>query len=419
VAYRWPAGTTFKRIELEVEDRSCPVCHRYMHVCDHRYHSLWTFEGPTQVVNRLVRCPDTSCQSRGRTFSPAAELSISMPRWCIGWDVLCWLGHRRFARHWSIPQLRLELKDTHRIALSDDAIEHYIGLYQTMLAARQQDPGRLAEAYRDIESLVLTIDGLQPEKGHETFYVVRARTSKRVWCAEPLLASAEPEVRRLIVLARQWAERLAKPVGVWMSDKQDAFVKAIGTEFPTTPHRYCHNHFLRDVAKPVLELDSQTKVKMRSKVRGLRTIERRVLEDRRHTAALEPAPAPGPPQADETPRVAIPEAAAPAAWARRDLGAGRTAKALDTPARAVTAAPDVKNEAGEVVLGYCAAVRGMLNDDQGGPLHPPGIRMSEALQEVRESLERNLQAQKGGRQSRCCNVSSVALTADWMSHARP
>src|SRR5499427_9892265 len=73
VAYRWPAGTTFKRIELEVEDRLCPVCHRYMHVCDHRYHALWTFEGPTQVVNRLVRCPDTSCQSRGRTFSPEAE----------------------------------------------------------------------------------------------------------------------------------------------------------------------------------------------------------------------------------------------------------------------------------------------------------------------------------------------------------
>ena len=173
MAYRWPVGTTFKRIALEVEDRSCPVCHRYMHVCDHRYHALWTFEGPTQVVNRLVRCPDTSCQSRGRTFSPEAELSISMPRWCLGWDVLCWLGHRRFARHWSVPQLRLELKDTHQIALSDDAIEHYIGLYQTMLAARQQDPDRLAEAYRDIESLVLTIDGLQPEKGMRRY----------MWCA--------------------------------------------------------------------------------------------------------------------------------------------------------------------------------------------------------------------------------------------
>src|SRR5438132_8028402 len=31
---------------------------------------------------------------------------------------------------------------------------------------------------------------------------------------------------------------------------------------------------------------------------------------------------------------------------------------------------------GSVVLDYCAAVRGILNDDQGGPLHPPGLRMA-------------------------------------------
>ena len=82
------------------------------------------------------------------------------------------------------------------------------------------------------------------------------------------------------------------------------------------------------------------------------------------------------------------------------LGAGQSANALDTTAGVVTADPDVTDEAGEVVLGYCAAVRGILNDDQGGPLHPPGVRMREALQEVHASLERNLQAQKGGVPSR-------------------
>ncbi len=51
---------------------------------------------------------------------------------------------------------------------------------------------------------------------------------------------------------------------------------------------------------------------------------------------------------------------------------------------------------GEVVLGYGAAVRGMLNDSQGGPLHPPGVRMREASQDVCASLERNLHAKKGG-----------------------
>ena len=351
MAYRWPAETAFKRMVLDVEDRSCPVCDRYMHVCDHRSHHLWTLAGPTQVVNHLVRCPDSSCESRGRTFSPATELSISMPRWCRGWDVLCWLGQRRFARHWSVPQLRAALQDSHQITLSDDAIAHSIGLYQTMLAARQQDPARLADDYRDIAALVLTIDGLQPEKGHETFSVVRELPRKRVWCAEPLLSSAPQELRRVIVLARQWAERFGTPVRGWMSDKQDAFVTAIAAEFPGTPHRDCHNHFLRDVAQPVLELDSRAKVKMRSTVRGLRAIERRVLEDRRHTAAPAPPPLHETPKTAVSPRANTPEAQAPAPGASSDLGLVRTDSAREATGLAAVGDPGVADEAGEVVLG--------------------------------------------------------------------
>ena len=55
------------------------------------------------------------------------------------------------------------------------------------------------------------------------------------------------------------------------------------------------------------------------------------------------------------------------------------------------------DSASAVVLEYCAAVRGILNDDQGGPLHPPGLRMAEALEEVRESIQRNLDAKRGVR----------------------
>ena len=56
--------------------------------------------------------------------------------------------------------------------------------------------------------------------------------------------------------------------------------------------------------------------------------------------------------------------------------------------------------AGNVVLDYCAAVRGILNDNHGGPLQPPGERMAAALTEVRQSLQRNLEAKKGGPRRR-------------------
>ena len=67
------------------------------------------------------------------------------------------------------------------------------------------------------------------------------------------------------------------PVRGWVSDKQEAFVVTIAEEFPEAPHRYCNNHFLRDVAKLVLEKDRHAKVHMRSKIRGLRTIEKTLL----------------------------------------------------------------------------------------------------------------------------------------------
>ena len=57
-----------------------------------------------------------------------------------------------------------------------------------------------------------------------------------------------------------------------------------------------------------------------------------------------------------------------------------------------------------MVLDYCAAGRGILNDDQGGPLHPPGLRMAEALEDVRASLQRNLEAKKGGRHTSVLRV---------------
>jgi len=363
MAYRWPADTDFSLWELDVLDRSCPVCGRMMHICDHRYRRFHTLDGPVQMICKLNHCPGPACPGHGKTKSPELEITIALPQMAIGWDVLCWIGHRRCSRHMAISLIQSELLDDYGIKLSEDAIEQYIRRYQIMLAARQQDAESLRRQYESVAEIILCIDGLQPEKGHETLYVVRELTHKRVWFAEPLISATEDEVRRLITKAKEWAQSLGTPVGLWMSDKQDAFVKGIAVEFPDVPHRYCDNHFLRDVAKPVLEADSHAKVQMRKKVRGLRQIEQAVLQRQKVETKGEITPD-------------APEATGTAAAAKQS--------------------PAVVDTAGSVVLGYCAAVRGILNDDQGGPLHPPGVRMAEALTEVHESLQRNLEAKKGG-----------------------
>src|ERR1700675_892448 len=104
-----------------------------------------------------------------------------------------------------------------------------------MVAASHTDVEQMQKAYAQTKSLVLAIDGLQPEKGHETLYVVRELTQKRVWFAEALLSSATAEVQQLLARARRWAEHLGTPVRLWMSDKQNAFVRGIAAEFPGVP----------------------------------------------------------------------------------------------------------------------------------------------------------------------------------------
>jgi hypothetical protein len=320
-------------------------------------------------------------------------MSIAPPRLAVAWDVFTWIGHRRFSRHWCVPQICGELSDTHGIDLSEDAIEDYVRQYETMVAARHGDLKELRKLYVEKKSLILSIDGIQPEKGHETLYVVRELTQKRVWFAEPLLSSTNDEVRRLLRRARSIAEALDRPVAVWISDKQEAFVQGVADVFPGTPHGYCKNHFLRDVAKPVLEADSHAKVQMRRKVRGLRSIEQTVLREGMKSAVsqgklLAETPPLVPAETEEVSAVA---SAAVVTVAVED----HEAPTQEQPA--IEPSP-----AGQVILDYCATVRGILNDDQGGPLHPPGLRMADALQEVRESLDRCVEMKKGGSlRSRC------------------
>lgn len=373
MGHRWLDDSELVAVFLDVEDRVCRHCGGKMHVCDHRRHRIETLQGQRKIVCRLVKCIDRTCPGHHRTVSPEAELAICLPRSIFGWDVFCWIGHRRFSRHWSVPQIRGELQDSYQIRVSDDAIEDVIARYQAIVAAREQDPERLAEIYHDVDDVVLSIDGLQPEKGHETLYVVRELTKKRVWFGEPLVSSSAPEVRRLIARAREWAERLGKRVRLWISDKQDAFLTGIAAEFPDVPHRFCQNHFLRDVAQPMLEADSHAKVRMRSKVRGLRAIEKDLLAAQRAEELRT--------QTDGIPAENI---------ASENIAGAATDENT----------PPTLSPSHAVVLDYCTAVKGILNDDQGGPLHPPGLRMVDALQSVRESVERCLATKKGALQKR-------------------
>lgn len=195
---KWSKNIKHKEVTLYVEEENCTLCGSPLIIRKDRIHKIHSLDGPLKLICKLSCCSNKQCDQHKTLINPESEMLITAPRWRIGWDLLLWMGFRRFKRHWSVPQIRSELIDTFQVELSIKTICEYLSKYQLMVAARYQDINLLIEEYKDCSDLILSIDGLQPEKGHETLYVVRELRKNRILFAEPLLSSSTAEIQKLI-----------------------------------------------------------------------------------------------------------------------------------------------------------------------------------------------------------------------------
>lgn len=95
--------------------------------------------------------------------------------------------------------------------------------------------------------LIISIDGIQPDIGNETMYLVRDVLTGRVLVAENVTESSTTMIKSLLapVVA------LGLPVIGAISDAQDALGKAIEELWPDIPYQSCQFHYLREAVGPI------------------------------------------------------------------------------------------------------------------------------------------------------------------------
>src|SRR5918998_245696 len=121
--------------------------------------------------------------------------------------------------------------------------------------------------------VVLAIDGLQPDVGHEVLWVLRDVLSGEVLLARSLLSSCQGDLAQLIGEVKA---ALPAPIAGVVSDGQTSIRNAVKAALGGAPHQLCHFHYLREAATPVYEADRHAKGQLKKKVRGIRPIERKV-----------------------------------------------------------------------------------------------------------------------------------------------
>src|SRR5215210_5208347 len=139
------------------------------------------------------------------------------------------------------------------------------------MATSLADDDRLRAALVGQGRVILALDGLQPDVGHEVLWVVRECLSGEVLLARSLLGGTSEDLKPLL---QEVADALEVPIKGIISDGQHAIRKAVGSALPGVPHQLCQFHYLREAAKEVYEADRHAKKELKKRVRGVRPIER-------------------------------------------------------------------------------------------------------------------------------------------------
>ena len=133
------------------------------------------------------------------------------------------------------------------------------------------EPRRAALAVQG--RVVLAVDGLQPDVGHEVLWVVRDCLSGQVLLARSLLLAIAADLAGLL---REVTAAIGVPVAGVVSDGQHSIRCAVQEILPDVPHQLCHFHGLREAGHPVFEADRHATKELKKQVRGIRRIERAV-----------------------------------------------------------------------------------------------------------------------------------------------
>jgi hypothetical protein len=250
----------------------CAGCGQPMWVAYHTQRTITTLQGIYRLTLCVRRCRNQECPRYHCPYRPEEEGRWALPHGEFGLDVLALVGSLRYTSHQSVPEIHQTLCDR-GVPIAERTVTHLLQRYEELVALHLADQQRLRDRFKKQGQIMLAIDGLQPDVGHEVLWVLRDCLSGEVLLARSLLSACEADLANLL---REVQQVIDVPVRGVISDGQRSIRKAVQTVLPDVPHQLCHFHYLREAAKPVYEADKHAKKELKKLLRGVRPIERSV-----------------------------------------------------------------------------------------------------------------------------------------------
>jgi len=239
-------------------------------VAYHNRRRLTFLDEVVQFTLVIRRCRTRSCTRYQRAYRPEEEGALGLPHGEFGLDVIALVGQLRYREHRSVPEIHEEL-GRRGVVVAERTVTNLIERYEELVTLRLTDHQRLRDRLAREGGVVLALDGMQPDVGHEVLWVIRDCLTGEPLLARSLLSGTEAD---LAVLLREVKDALPVPILGVVSDGQQSIGKAVASALPGIPHQLCQFHYLREAARPIYEADRHAKKELKKVVRGVRPIER-------------------------------------------------------------------------------------------------------------------------------------------------
>lgn len=257
---------------LDTLQRQCAVCGGALWQQKTKWRSLVTLEGVVRLHLTLRSCRNPACARFRRSVRPEAEGRLVLPKHEVGLDVIAQIGTWRYREHRSVPEMHTLLQ-ARGLPISQRSVTNLLQRYDELIALQLADRETLRAATQLHGRVVLALDGLQPDVGHEVLWVLRDCLSGMILLARSMLSATTDDLTALLIEVKT---ALDVPISSVISDGQTSIRRAVAQALPGVPHQLCHFHYLREAAKDLSDADRHAKKELKKQLRGIRPIERQV-----------------------------------------------------------------------------------------------------------------------------------------------
>src|SRR4051812_7076516 len=167
--------------------KACPACGHPMRLRYDNARTLVTLAGPVRLRLKIRRCERDDCARHHRPYRPEAEGAVALPEHEFGLDVIALVGRLRHREHRSVPEIHKRLREQ-GVAIAERSVTNLLDRYDELLATTLGDSARLRQRLATQGRVILALDGLQPDVGHEVLWVIRDCLSGEVLLARSLLS---------------------------------------------------------------------------------------------------------------------------------------------------------------------------------------------------------------------------------------